>query len=277
MAKTTFNSLYPEIILSIMEKLPDVESLKSLVLVNKRIHNIFTTHKKGVVLHSVLKNELGEDLFVHALVTCHVEKVPIMLPAFPELTVGTIRAQVNHLRKVRDEAEELQEALPSESFHPRDTALRITLRDAGRMSHLWKKISEMTDAFLNDCRLGESLSFYPMQDSFRDRPVTVAEKKRVGHALYLFHILSGFCKKLYLDVERTPQGEIDAARLSDSLEKLKFLQLTLVLRFMAPWELYELVSLQAWVRRALYDLGELLIVSPLGKYVNSCFGLSSRR
>jgi hypothetical protein len=262
MAPTTFNNLYPEIVLSIMENLPDIESLKSLILVNKRMHSIFTTHRKGVVLHSVLEHELGEDLFVHALVTCHVEKVPIMLPAFPDLTATSIRAQVNHLRKVRDDAAALQEALPSPSFHPRDTAMRITLREADRMSHLWKKISELTDVFVEDCRLGESLEFYPMQDSLRRRSVSVTEKKRVGHALYLFHILSIFCKKLYLDVERTRQGEIDADRLTDSLEKLKFLQLTLVLRFMAPWELYELVSLQAWARRALHDLGEFIVPCP---------------
>ncbi|PTB67914.1 hypothetical protein BBK36DRAFT_2735 [Trichoderma citrinoviride] len=262
MATTTFNDLFPEIVLSIMEKLPDVESLKSLVRVNKRIHSIFTTHRRGVVLHTVLENELGEDLFVHALVTCHVEKVPVMLPAFPELTVDSIRGHVNRLRQVRDDAAALQETLPEpSSFHPRDTATRITLRDADRMSHLWSKISELTDVFLEDCLVGESLHFYPMQDSLRRRPATVAERRRVGHALYLFHILSIFCKKLYLDVERTPQGEIDTVRLTDSLEKLKVLQLMLVLRFMAPWELYQLISLQAWVRRALHDLEDDCYVS----------------
>lgn len=258
MTRTTFNDLCPEIVLSIMEKLPDVQSLKSLVLVNKKTHSIFTNHKKGVVLHSVLENELGEDLFVHALVTCHVEKVPIMLPAFPQLTVTSIRDQVGQLRKIRDDAAALQKAIPIPlpTFHPRDTAMRITLRDADRMSRLWSKISELTDVFVEDCRLGVSLEFYPMQDSMMRRSVSVTERKRVGHAMYLFHILSIFCKKLYLDVERTPQGEIDADRLNDSLEKLKYLQLTIVLRFMAPWEMYELVSLQAWVRRALHDLGE---------------------
>ncbi|KAL7816351.1 hypothetical protein V8C44DRAFT_285146 [Trichoderma aethiopicum] len=256
MKGTTFNDLCPEIVLSIMEKLPDVQSLKSLVLVNKKTHDIFTNHKKGVVLHSVLENELGEDLFVHALVTCHVEKVPIMLPAFPQLTVTSIRDQVGELRKIRDDAAALQKAIPIPlpTFHPRDTAMHITLRDADRMSRLWSKISELTDVLVEDCRLGLSLEFYPMQDSMMRRSVSLTERKRVGHAMYLFHILSIFCKKLYLDVERTPQGEIDADRLNDSLEKLKYLQLTIVLRFMAPWEMYELVSLQAWVRRALHDL-----------------------
>ncbi|KAL6854246.1 hypothetical protein J3F83DRAFT_764543 [Trichoderma novae-zelandiae] len=261
MAPTTFNDLFPEIVLSIMEKLPDVESLRSMVRVNKRIHSIFNTHRKGVVVHSVLENELGEDLFVHALVTCHVEKVPVVLPGFSELTADGIRAQVSRLRKVRDEAAALQETLPSPSSHPRDTSIRITLRDADRMSHLWKKISELTEVFVEDCSLGESVHFYPMQDSLRRRPVTVAEKRRVGHALYLFHIMSVFCKKLYLDVERTPQGDINSDRLNDSLEKIKFLQVMLVLRFMAPWELYQLISLQAWVRRALHDLEDDCYVS----------------
>lgn len=257
MTTTAFADLSPEIILHVMECLPDVATLKSVVLSNRRFYDIFKTHTGGAVLLSVLNNELGEDVFVHAVVAHQVEKMEVVLPPFDELSMDHIDVEVANLRKMRDQAVILQQS------SPRHSSIQITVQDAERISLLGKRISQLSAAFVEDCSCGQSLRFYPLQDSIRRRPVSDAELSRVRHSMYMYHILCVFCSNLFLDIRVNQRNETDQRRVAACVRKITRLQSSLVTRFMAPWELYQVISLQAWFRRAMHDLGK----PPLWLYI----------
>jgi len=65
----------------------------------------------------------------------------------------------------------------------------------------------------------------------------------------MFDIISSFCK------EKVFMSPGDTAYVSKCYEKVSALQKALVERLMAPWELYQVMHMQAYFRRALYGLG----------------------
>ncbi|KAL7948393.1 hypothetical protein V8C42DRAFT_314284 [Trichoderma barbatum] len=267
MAMTSFANLPPEIILHFMECLPDVATLRTVVLLNRRFYNIFHAHKKESTLLSVLKNELGDDLLVHAIATHQVEKKGVILPAFKKLSMDHIDIEVANLRQIRDQAVILQSS-------PRHSPIRITIRDANRISQLWNKISQLSEAFAEDCLHGLSLSFYPMQNAIRYCPVSITEMRRIRHSMYMFHIMSIFCKDLFLDVlvnvHFTQHNRINGPRVAACVNKITRLQRSLVNGFMAPWEMYQVISLQAWLRRQMHDLeNERFLSERLTPYILS--------
>ncbi|RFU75843.1 hypothetical protein TARUN_6415 [Trichoderma arundinaceum] len=249
-ATRTLAHLSPEIILHFMECLPDIATLKSVIRLNKRFYEIFNTHRKGAVLLSVLSNELGEDLSLHAIVVHQVEKLGLALPAFDEVSLDGIDAAVDNLRKVRDQVVGLQ------GSSVRHWSFEISIQDADRMSILAKKISQLSIAFEKDCRTGMSLEFYPLQDSVRYRPITKAEMTRIKQSMYMFQIFCLFCKNSYLDIKLDDDHlQVDRQTLAACVHKISHLQNRLASQFLAPWELYQVISLQAWFRRASRDLG----------------------
>ncbi|KAL6813287.1 hypothetical protein GGI42DRAFT_314096 [Trichoderma sp. SZMC 28013] len=247
MAISGVGDLPPEIILSLMERLPDVAMLNNFILSNRSIYNIFISHPTDILL-SVLKNELGEDLLVHAIVAHQVEKMGVTLPCFTSLSMDQIDSEVANLRGIRDQAFILQHS------SPRHSSIQINLRDAGRISSLWTKISQLSDAFVKDCTRGLGRVFYPLQESIKERPMSVSEMRRLRQSMYMFHILSIFCQDLFLDVQLGRDSQIIQHKVSACVDKISKLQRTLVDGFMAPWELYQVVSLQAWFRRQLREL-----------------------
>ncbi|KAL7910124.1 hypothetical protein GGI35DRAFT_355667 [Trichoderma velutinum] len=247
MAILGIGNLPPEIILHIMECLPDVAMLNNFVLSNKSFYSIFNNHPTDIVL-SVLKNELGEDLLVHAIVTHQVEKTGTTLPCFVRLSMDQIDSEVANLRGIRDQAVILQHS------SPRNSSILINLRDADRISSLWTKISQLSEAFVRDCYHGLENVFYPLQESIQQRPVSVSELRRVRQSMYMFHILSIFCEDLFLDIQVDGRNQIVQHRVNACVDKISKLQRSLVSGFMAPWELYQVISLQAWFRRQLHEL-----------------------
>ncbi|KAL6697564.1 hypothetical protein J3F84DRAFT_407177 [Trichoderma pleuroticola] len=247
MAISGVGDLPPEIILSLMERFPDVATLNNFILSNRSIYNIFSNHPTDVVV-SVLKNELGEDLLIHAIVAHQVEKMGVTLPCFASLSMDQIDSQVANLRGIRDQAFILHYS------SPRHSSISISLRDADRISSMWTKISQLSEAFVKDCTRGLGRVFYPLQESIQQRPVSVFELRRIRQSMYMFHILSIFCQDLFLDIRLNQHNQIVQHTVNACVDKISKLQCTLVDGFMAPWELYQVVSLQAWFRRQLREL-----------------------
>ncbi|KAL5087391.1 hypothetical protein Trisim1_007952 [Trichoderma cf. simile WF8] len=247
MAILSIGDLPSEMILSIMEHLPNMATLNDFILSNRSFYNIFNNHPAGIII-SVLKNELGEDLFVHAIVAHYVEKMSVKLPCFTELSMDQIDTEAANLRGIRDQAYILQHSGPGYS------SIQINLRDAHRISYLWNKISELSTAFLKDCILGLGRLFRPLLASVKRRPVSVDEMRRIRQSMYMFHILSVFCKDLFLDIEVSPNNQIIQHKVDACVDKISKLQRSLVDGFMAPWELCQVVTLQGWFRRQLREL-----------------------
>lgn len=253
MAILSIGDLPSEMILSIMEHLPNMATLNDFILSNRSFYNIFNNHPTGVIV-SVLKNELGEDLFVHAIVAHYVEKMSVKLPCFTELSMDQIDTEVANLRGIRDQAYILQHSGPGYS------SIQINLRDAHRISYLWNKISQLSTAFSKDCILGLGRLFRPLLASVKRRPVSVDEMRRIRQSMYMFHILSVFCKDLFLDIEVSPNNQIIQHKVDACVDKISKFQRSLVDGFMAPWELCHVVTLQGWFRRQLRELGKSLIL-----------------
>ncbi|KAK4063490.1 uncharacterized protein Triagg1_9367 [Trichoderma aggressivum f. europaeum] len=247
MAISSVCDLPAEMILLFMERLPNVPTLTNFILCNRSIYNIYINHPTHILL-SVLENELGKDLLVHAIVAHQVEKMDVTLPRFASLSMDQIDSEVANLRGIRDQAFILQHS------SPRLSSIKITLRDASRISSLWTKVSQLSEAFVGDCTSGLGRVFYPLEDSIRWRPVSVSEMRRLRQSMYMFHILSLFCEDLFLDVQLDQHNQVIQQKVIACMDKISKLQRTLVDGFMAPWELYQVVSLQAWFRRQLREL-----------------------
>ncbi|PKK45379.1 hypothetical protein CI102_10557, partial [Trichoderma harzianum] len=251
MATLSIGDLPSELILSIMEHLPNIATLNDFILSNRSFYNIFNNHPAGIIL-SVLKNELGEDLFIHAIVAHQVEKLGVKLPCFTDLSMDQIDSEVANFRGIRDQAFILQHSGPGYSSIP------ISLQDAHRISYLWNKISQLSAAFVKDCILGLGRLFRPLWDSVKRRPVSVDEMRRIRQSMYMFHILSIFCKDLFLDVQVSQNNQIIQHKVDACVDKISKLQRSLVDGLTAPWELCQVITLQAWFRRQLRELGKSL-------------------
>ncbi|PHH81895.1 hypothetical protein CDD83_3450 [Cordyceps sp. RAO-2017] len=87
-----------------------------------------------------------------------------------------------------------------------------------------------------------------MWASVRDRPPTGAERARVERALYLFQLLVCFCQHMAFRREEA----VDRAYIAACHDKVAALQRCLVTRLMAPWEMYQVIAIQAYFRRAIH-------------------------
>ncbi|KND89878.1 hypothetical protein TOPH_05552 [Tolypocladium ophioglossoides CBS 100239] len=132
--------------------------------------------------------------------------------------------------------------------HLRDTAsqARVTPKDALAISRFHKKVTELRDLFVADCANAKQQQLHPLWDSIRYRPTVQSELIRIERALYLFQILACFCRNMTF-------GKLgDVEYIDQSREKVASLQKCIVERLMSPWEMYQVIGIQAYFRRAIH-------------------------
>lgn len=221
-----------DINLKILEELPEVWSLKNAVLAVDSLHQAFTARSMSISTQ-VLKNELPEHIWEHAIVSQMLSNGSVETPDLDNTNAGEIASYVDAVRALRDGAPQT----------------RLSPKDALAIARLYHKVSELRDLFVEDCAYSQEQQFHPLWDSIRYRTPMPSELSRIEQALYLFHILTRLCKKM------TFSGTNDSGYAGLCREKVTELQRCLVTRLMAPWELYQVIAVECYFWRATHGLG----------------------
>ncbi|GJN69274.1 hypothetical protein PLICBS_003322 [Purpureocillium lilacinum] len=226
-------SLPVELNLLILESLPDVKSLASVAYAVPSLYRTLLADDLSISTR-ILHRELPDYLWTHATVAHLARQRASTGGDFDSLeTSSDIDALVDSFRGLRDNA----------------PAYRATHAEAIAILRTYDKVVALRDLFALDCPYVGNQELIPLRDSLRRHPLEPSELERIERAIYMFDIISSFCK------EKVFMSPGDAAYVSKCYEKVSALQKALVERLMAPWELYQVMHMQAYFRRALYGLG----------------------
>lgn len=231
-----FGYMPPELHLQILEALPNIPSLNNAVAASGQLRRCFSTYSTSISTR-VVKNEVPRHSWTHAVVANKLLSGDIDLPDLDSTDIDGFNSTIDKIRHLRDTAPKA----------------RVTFKDALAISGLHKKITELRDFFVTDCANAKQQQLHPLFDSIRYHAPLQSELIRVEQAIYLFQILACFCRNITFsklgDMEYTNQ----------SREKVSSLQKCIVERLVSPWEMYQVIGIQAWFRRAIHGFGEFFM------------------
>ncbi|KAH7161339.1 hypothetical protein EDB81DRAFT_924734 [Dactylonectria macrodidyma] len=221
--------LAPEILLTVLEFCPDVASLKNVAHAHPTLYNLFHAYQNHLATQ-VLRNELSDEVYTHARVSFLAGQ--LILKRFGSLSSNDIDEGVRNIINLKSNA----------SFR------NISMASAISISRLHRKVVELADVCVRDCPETLEQSFTPFQNSLTTRRPSRSERIRIQQAIYVFEILRNLCKELYVKSDMPPTYYADTYLL------LGEVHLALMEYSLAPWEMYQVIAVQAFFRRALFGL-----------------------
>lgn len=238
-----FSSLPQELKVTIMENMPDLYSLHSLILADRGYNATFQLHEEYIST-AVLRNLIPSTLYTHALVTQQALKGNFIIPNLDSIDIEDIEGYVAKIPEARDAA----------------TARRVSIQDAINIHNTYIQVCELTDLFLQTCATTKGQVFPPLQSSLEKREPTGSEMQRTAQAIYLFQIIASMTEHLILNRAGNNQY------LRDYYEKIAKLQIELTRKALAPWEMYQVIAVKDFFTRALYGLRKFSRLSDLIVY-----------
>jgi hypothetical protein len=219
-----------EIALSILEKLPDMQSLINVCQAHPRLAAMANANQHPLAF-KILRNDLPEEVFSHARAAFKADEL-----AFPDLWTlnqENVVEKVQEIPKLRD----------------RVTTSKLSLADAMAIWRTHRRVTELTDAFFKDCHRWGDQDFTALRLSLEGQEPSSSERTRVSQAIYLFEIL----RKTFGGMRsppRTPEDDDDSpspvAIFHDNMDAL---HRALVTYALAPWELQQVISITSFFRR----------------------------
>lgn len=238
-----FSSLPRELKVTIMEHMPDMYSLYSLLLADRGYYATFRLHEQYIST-AVLRNLIPPTLYTHALVTQQALKGNFLIPNLDSINIEDIAGYVVKIPEARDTA----------------TTRRVSIQDAGNIHNTFIQVCKLTDLFLQTCATTKGQVFSPLQSSLEERKPTGCETQRTAQAIYLFQIIASMTEHLTLD----RAGDNGYRR--DYYDKITKLQIELTRKALAPWEMYQVIAVKDFFTRALYGLRKFSRLSDLIVY-----------
>lgn len=235
----SLGGLPAELKIAILQRLPDLCSLASATAAVPSLYQTVLAHD-ACISTQLLRKELPKHLWTHATVAHLVRQ---RVASFGDLdglqTDAHIHRLVQGVRRLRDEADRY----------------RASRADALAMLSTYQKVTALRDLFVNDCAYakgakgprGQKLA--PLCESLRSVPPAPTELARIERALYMYEIVACLCRHMVFT--QPGNGEYS----STCFEKVSALQRALTERLMAPWEMYQVMHIQAYFRRVLHGFG----------------------
>ena len=231
----SLGGLPAELKLLVLCQLPDFNSLRSLVAAVPSFHQALLSHEASISTH-LLRKELPPHLWTHAVVARLVRQKAASFGDLDGLkTPGDIRRLVDGVRHLRSEADR----------H------RATRADALAMLKTYQMVTALRDLFVDNCAFVKGQKLEPLWHSIQKQAPSPTELARIERALYMFDIVASICRRMVF----TQPGCSHYFSLCSL--KVSALQKALTARLMAPWEMYQVMHIQAYFRRALHGFGAL--------------------
>ncbi|KAI5467789.1 hypothetical protein BGZ63DRAFT_431345 [Mariannaea sp. PMI_226] len=215
-----------ELLLCILEFSPDMSSLINASLSHPKFYSLFKAHEK-ILANGVLKIEIPEDVYIHARTAFSAPT--LFMPNIDTIDHATITNCVENVAKLRDSG------MFSEFLIP----------EALSLSKAHRKVVELTDTFFRECPRWRQQCFSPLQKSLVFQKESRKERTRVQQAIYMFEILRCLCGSMYV------AKDMDEAYYMRYISNITFLQTCLVSHAFAPWEMHQVIAIQAFFRRQL--------------------------
>ncbi|KAJ6446813.1 phosphoribosylaminoimidazole-succinocarboxamide synthase [Purpureocillium lavendulum] len=226
------DNLPVELNLLILDYLSDIESLANVANAVPSLYRTLLADD-AFISTRILRRELPDYLWTHATVAHLARRRASVVGDFDSLaTDSDIHALVDGFRNLRDDA----------------PLYRATHAEAAAILRTYDKVVALRDLFVRDCPCTKSQELTPLRDSLQRQAPEPSELERIERAIYMFDIVSSLCRKMVF----TEPG--NAAYVSKCYDRVSALQKALVERLMAPWELYQVMHVQGYFRRALYGL-----------------------
>ncbi|KAK4068830.1 hypothetical protein Purlil1_13711 [Purpureocillium lilacinum] len=210
-------SLPADLHLCILKFVPDIKTLKTAVIRNNVLYSSFAAYKCSVAT-AVLKNELGLDIYPHAIINHLAAKEDVFR---------------NNSSRIKNS--ERWVPLIHEYWNQMDTML-LTPMDTATIATAHHKVKDICDIMLG----GRSniAVVYPLYNSDRFLNPSPSERLRVQRGVYLFHITISACAFLCV------QGNSDLDSMADILQR------TVLEPLLAPWELNQISGIQTFLQRS---------------------------
>lgn len=208
-----------ELVLLILQFLPDSRSLKMAALAHRGFNDVIAGYK-NVLYTSVVRNELGCQTFLHAVVSYMLARHARSSHGYQTLDSpgpGRCLELVHGARQVAE-----KKSLPA------SVAIRLLNRH--------QKTRELCELLVGPSSPMTNLPAFQGFGSSR------SEADRVQRALYLYDMVASLCK------EQGGLCLLPKAKTKDVLEEFCKVLLREVL---APWELQQIVAIQWYLGRAL--------------------------
>lgn len=218
-----------ELLCICLKLLPDTNSLRNAILAHSSFYGAFAANKKGITA-SVLRNEIPTEIYDHALANFIVNSRSYSSPIFES---------IRNLNKVSTCVEQLR--------HECDMASKrdVSLGEALLISQTNENVTQLCGLILGNGAHREKHSLFPLWNAIHFPKPSHSERTRVYQAIYLFNILSTFCRSFDITVE-SDRRNIEEFR--------RHLQQCIVERLMAPWEFYHVIGIRAYLRRAFQGI-----------------------
>ncbi|KPM41995.1 hypothetical protein AK830_g4600 [Neonectria ditissima] len=217
-----------ELLLAILEFCPDIASLLNIAHTHPTLY--YLAYEYQVVLAAqVLKNELPEEVYVHANLASR--GIPISIGNPDDLVEDDITNTIGAV------------ALFKDTFL---SSLKSSILGALEVSRFHRKVVDLTEVCLRECFECRTQLFTPLQLSLERRKPSRSERIRIQQSIYLFEILRKTCKDMYVGKDQAHNYYLEF------YYKLGELHISLMDYFLAPWEMYQVIAIQAFFRRALH-------------------------
>lgn len=218
-ACTRVDNLPPEILLHILMHLPDIESLINSSLTHRSFHRVIASYKDSLST-SILRNKLGHETFIHAVVSYMTVRTSRSADAFQTSQLSTPEVCLQFVHDARKAAE--MQALPA--------------RYMARISRRHRKTTELCEVLVGT---SSPMTNFPAFQGFGS---SYTEKVRVHRALYIYDILARLCGILH-----------DSCLLSGTIKDFSFQDLhnRLLSKLLAPWETQQIIAIQWYLGRTL--------------------------
>ncbi|KAK7433175.1 hypothetical protein QQZ08_000106 [Neonectria magnoliae] len=217
-----------ELLLDILELSPDMPSLVNAAHAHPTLYYLVQRYQQ-ILATQTLKRELPEAIYTHAHVA--FQRSPISLGTPENLTENHITNVLGAITSFKDDS------LPS---------LKSNIADAMQISQLHHKVADLTEVYLRECFECRNQHFAPLQLSLTKRNPSESERTRIQQGIYLFEIIRKACQEMYVDKGRGREYYIEF------YEKLAVLHHSLTDHLLAPWEMHQVIAIQAFFRRALH-------------------------
>ena len=231
-----FSSLLFELKLDILDYIPDLHSLKSLVHADPAWYYTFRSDNSRI-LTQVLINELPAFLYTHAVVAHQGDQGSFVMPNLDNIDINDIADYVAKIPRARDAA----------------ARIRLTPASALSIAKTHRKVQDLANHFMLKCAYAREQVFPALLDSLQRSRPSQSEMQRTCQAIYLFHILGSLAKILTIKKSDTH------GFYSDYYFKILEMQSSLTRLALAPWEMYQVIGVQAFFRRALHGFGKYVM------------------
>lgn len=216
---TRVDNLPPEILLLILLHLPDIESLINASLTHRSFHRVVAGYKDSLST-SILRNKLGHETFIHAVVSYIIVHTSRAAHAFQTSQLSAPELGLQLVYDARKAAE--MQALPA--------------RMMARISRRHTKITELCEVLVG---ASSPMTNFPAFQGFGS---SHTEQVRVHRALYIYDILARLCGILH-----------DGSLLPGAIKDFSFQDLhnRLLSKLLAPWETQQIIAIRWYLGRTL--------------------------